>query len=130
MLLDYFGITSGLLCGSFGYMKVIFKKHSFFQQILMILQRTRITLASIWGHLGVTLESFLAYGGALEPYLRQFDVEKHEMASVMGIYAGLVGPKSENVEKVLVFKAFLKGSRRARVRQPNEHPSEPGLAGG
>ena len=109
--MDHFGITSGLLCGSFGYMKVVFKTHSFFQQILMILQRTRITLASIWGHLGVTLESFLAYGGALEPYLRQFDVEKHEMASVMGICAGLVGPKSENVEKVLVFKAFLKGSK-------------------
>ena len=48
----------------------------------------------------------------MEPYLRQFDVEKHEMASVMGIYAGLVGPKSENVEKVLVFKAFLKGKQR------------------
>ena len=74
----------------------------------MILQRTRITLASIWGHLGVTLESFLAYGGALEPYLRQFDVEKHEMASVMGICASLVGPKSENVEKALFFKAFLR----------------------
>ena len=99
--MDHFGITSGLLCGSFGYMKVVLKKHSFFQRILMILQITRIILASIWGHLGVTLE----------PYLRQFDVEKHEMASVMGIYAGLVGPKSENVEKVLVFKAFLKGSR-------------------
>ena len=54
-------------------------------------------------------------GGALEPYLRQFDVEKHEMASVIGIYAGLVGPKSENVEKVLVFKAFLKGSRKPGV---------------
>ena len=74
--------------------------------------------------------SFLAYGKTLEPYLSQFDVEKLEMASVMGIYAGLVGPKSENVEKVLVFKAFLKGSRRARVTQENEQPSEPGLAGG
>ena len=74
-------------------------------------------MASIWGHLGVTLESFLAYGGALEPYLKQFDVEKHEMASVMGMYAGLVGPKSENVEKVFVFKAFLKGSRGPRGRQ-------------
>ena len=50
-------------------------------------------------------------GGALEPYLRQLDVEKHEMASVKGMYAGLVGPKSENVEKVLVLKAFLKGQR-------------------
>ena len=55
--------------------------------------------------------SFLAYGGTLEPYLSQFDVEKLEMASVMGICAGLVEPKSENVEKVLVFKAFLKGGR-------------------
>ena len=109
MILGHFGITSGLLRGSFGYMKVVFKKQSIFQWIKMILQITRVTLGSVWGHLGVTLESFLAYGGTLEPYLRQFDVEKHEMASVMGIYAGLVGLKSENVEKVLVFKAFLKG---------------------
>ena len=55
--------------------------------------------------------SFLAYGGTLEPYLSQFDVEKLEMASVMGICAGLVEPKSENVEKVWVFKAFLNGQR-------------------
>ena len=33
------------------------------------------------------------------------------MASAMGICASLVGPKSENVEKVLVFKAFLKGQK-------------------
>ena len=64
----------------------------------MILQITRVTLGSIWGHLGVTLGSCLAYGGTLEPYLSQFDVEKSEMASVMGICAGLVGPKSENVK--------------------------------
>ena len=50
-------------------------------------------------------------GGTLERYLNKFDVEKHEMASVMGICASLVGPKSENVEKVLVFKAFLKGQK-------------------
>ena len=72
----------------------------------------------------VALGSFLAYGGALEPYLGQFDVEKLEMASVMGIFAGLVGPKSENVEKVLVFNAFLKGSRGARRCQENEKTSE------
>ena len=47
----------------------------------------------------------------MELYLKEFDVDKLEMASVIGIYAGLVGPKSENVEKVLVFKAFLKGQR-------------------
>ena len=56
--------------------------------------------------LGVTLGSCLAYGETLEPYLSQFDVEKSEMASVMGICAGLVGPKSDNVEKVLVLKHF------------------------
>ena len=70
--------------------------------------------------------SFLACGGTLEPYLSQFDVEKHEVASVIGIYACLVGQKSENVEKVVVFKAFLKGSRRARGIQENEQRSEPG----
>ena len=74
--------------------------------------------------------SFLAYWGTLEPYLSQFDVEKLEMASVMGICAGLVGPRSAHVEKVLVFKALLKGARRARVIQKNEQQSEPGLAGG
>ena len=36
------------------------------------------------------------------------------MASVMGICGGLVVPKSGNVEKVLVFKALLKGSRGPR----------------
>ena len=30
---------------------------------------------------------------------------RYEMASMMHICAGLVGPKSENVEKPLVFKA-------------------------
>ena len=70
-------------------------------------------MGSIWGHLGVTLRSVSANEGTLEPYLSQFDVEKLEMASVMGTCAGLVGPKSENVEKVPVFKAFSKGSKQA-----------------
>ena len=52
---------------------------------------------------------FSANEGTLEPYLSQFDIEKLEMASVMGICGSLVGPKSGNVEKVLVFKAFLNG---------------------
>ena len=39
------------------------------------------------------------------------------MASVMGICGGLAGPKSENVEKVSVLKALLKGSRGARGPQ-------------
>ena len=40
---------------------------------------------------------------------------------MMGTCAGLVGPKSENVEKVLVFKAILKGSEMGRGRMA---PSE------
>ena len=34
----------------------------------------------------------------------------------MGTCVRLVGPKSENVEKVLVFKAILKGSEMGRGR--------------
>ena len=34
----------------------------------------------------------------------------------MGTCAGLVESISENVEKVLVFKAILKGSERGRIR--------------
>ena len=40
----------------------------------MIFAALRVTLGSLWGYVG----------GTLEPYLRQFDVEKHEMASVRG----------------------------------------------
>ena len=47
------------------------------------------------------------------------------MASEMGICLGLVGPKSENVEKVLVLKAFLKGSRGGRAPQECEKVSGP-----
>ena len=76
-----------------------------------------VTLGSLWGHfgvtlnvtfgsprghfrgdfrvtLGVTLGAFLACGGTLEPYLSKFDVDKLEMASVRGTYAGLVCPRS------------------------------------
>ena len=40
---------------------------------------------------------------------------------MMGTCAGLVGPKSGNVENVLVFKAILKGSEMGRGRMT---PSE------
>ena len=39
------------------------------------------------------------------------------MVNEMGIWGGLVGPKSGNVEKVFAFKAFLKGSSKPRVPQ-------------
>ena len=59
----------------------------------------------------------------LEVYLSQFDVEKLEMASVMGICGGLVGPKSEHIKNVLVFIAFLEGSREGRVRKGDLNPA-------
>ena len=73
---------------------------------------------------------FSANEGTLEPYLSQFDVEKLEMASVMGICGSLVGPKSENVEKVLVFKAFLKGQRCDGDPGAGLQRSEPDRLGG
>ena len=33
VILRHFGMTSGLLCGSIRYMKVFFKKHTFYQSI-------------------------------------------------------------------------------------------------
>ena len=47
------------------------------------------------------------------------------MASVMGICGSLVGPKSGNVEKVLVFKAFLKGQGSHGNARESLQPSEP-----
>ena len=61
----------------------------------------------------------------MEPYLCQFDVEKLEMAGVMGICGSLVGPKSENVEKVLVFKAFFEGQRSHATARESLPLSEP-----
>ncbi len=91
-------------------------------------------MKSILGHLGVTWRLFSAYEGTLGPYLSQLDVEKLEMASVMGICAGLVGPKSENVEKVLVFKAFFEGQRSHATARESLRRSEPdrweGVGGG
>ena len=73
------------------------------------------------------MASFLAYGGALEPYLRQVDVERHEMASMMGIYAGLVGPKSENVKKQLVLLLFFEGPMGHEDPRESLQVSGPGL---
>ena len=83
-------------------------------------------MGSFGCHIGINF----GIRGALEPYLRQFDVEKHEMASVMGICAGLVGPKSENVEKVLVLLLILEGPKKRKGIQDREQPSEPDRLGG
>ena len=54
---------------------------------LGICRRLWMTFGSLWGHFGI----------------------------MMRICGGLEGPKSENVGKVLVSKAFLKGSKEPRV---------------
>ena len=51
-------------------------------------------------------------------------------ACVMHTCTGLVGPKRGKVKKLLVFKAFLNGSKGARVHQENEQVSGPERLGG
>ena len=41
----------------------------------------------------------------------------NEMASMMHVCSGLVGPKTGNVEKPLVFKCFFEGGKGARTLQ-------------
>ena len=62
----------------------------------------------------------------MEPYLSHFDVEMPYIANVMGTFAGLMGPKSENIEIAPVLRTFLKGSMGARDPQENEYLSETG----
>ena len=52
--------------------------------------------------------------------------ERPWMASLMHICAGLVGPKSGNVEKVLVFKDFLKGHRSPEDGNRTKNTPAPG----
>ena len=47
------------------------------------------------------------------------------MSNVIAICAGLVGPKSGNVEKGAGLQVFLKGSTDRRLIQESEQPSEP-----
>ena len=47
------------------------------------------------------------------------------MATLMPLCAGLVGPKSENVEISLVLPLLFEGSRGPRAIQENERVSEP-----
>ena len=43
----------------------------------------------------------------------------------MGICGGLVGPKSENVEKALVLLLLFEGSRVPRASSEKKQPGEP-----
>ena len=60
----------------------------------------------------------------LEGWMR-LGAERPYMASVMGICAGLMGPKSENVSFSSVVPLLFEGSRAARRSQPNEQLSNP-----
>ena len=51
-------------------------------------------------------------------------------AGVMHTCTGLVGPKTGKVKKVLVFKAFLKGSRKQKGFTENEQVAENWPLGG
>ena len=88
-----------------------------------------VTLELLWGHFGVTLGSFWDHFShmtvTLGSYLSHFDVEKHSMATLMRMCAGLVGPKSEHVEISLVLKAFLKGQGSHGNARESLRPSGP-----
>ena len=76
--------------------------------------------------MGLLWGQFWVIRGTLEPYVSHFDVEILKMAPVMAICGGLVGPKSENVEKALVLPLLFEGSRAPRGRQSREQRSGPG----
>ena len=88
-----------------GIRRSVFKKHTFSQLILMILQSDLVIFGSLWGHFGVSLGSLLAYEGDFETLWGYFGVTS-------GSCAGLMGPKSGKFEKVLVFKRFLSAQWR------------------
>ena len=79
--------------------------------------------------MGVTLR-FSANEGTLKVYLSQFDAEKLEMASMMGICGSLVGPKSENVEKPFVFVCFFQGQKGEEDSREELQPACPDRPGG
>ena len=54
---------------------------------------------------------FLAEKAAQEKQKEKKRTSRHDMAGMMHTCSGLVGPKSENVEKPWVLKLFLKVSR-------------------
>ena len=74
-----------------------------------------VTLGSLWDnfwHMKVTLGAFRCH---FEVTLRISTSNFMSDACVMHTCTGLVGPKRGKVKKLLVFKAFLKGSKEPRV---------------
>jgi len=85
-----------------------------------------MTFGSLWGHFGAMM---CICGGLEGPFsirslpasiFWRVSIEVFTFLKALPLFfhkymPPLVGPKSGNVEKVLVFKAFLKGSKRPRV---------------
>ena len=57
-------------------------------------------------HFGITLESLLAYEGHFGVTLQHFGTT---LEHTLALYVSVLGPKGENIKKVLVFKAFWMG---------------------
>ena len=70
-----------------------------------------MTLGPVWDHFWHIKVIWGAFRGHFEVTLSISTSNFICDACVMRTYTGLVGPKSGNVEKRLVFKAFLKGSK-------------------
>ena len=72
-------------------------------------------MGSLWGHFSHTKVTFGAFRGHFEVTLSISTSNFMCDACVMHTCTGLVGPKRGKVKKLLVFKAFLKGSKEPRV---------------
>ena len=79
---------------------------------------------SLWDHFGHMKVSFGAFRGHFEVTLSMSTSSFMCDACVMHTCTGLVGPKMGKVKIRLVFKAFLNGSKKPRVFQEHERPSE------
>ena len=84
-----------------------------------------MTLGPVWDHFWHIKVIWDAFPGHCEVTLSISTSNFICDACVMQTCTGLEGPKTGKVKKRLVFKPFLKGSKGARGRQPNEQVSEP-----
>ena len=73
-----------------------------------------VALGSLWDNFWHVKVTFGAFRGHFEVTLSISTSNFMCDACVMHTCTGLVGPKREKVKKLLVFKAFLKGSKEPR----------------
>ena len=118
VLLCHFTITLESLWNHFGCMRVDFQKTFIFpidfNDFIKHWGSFGVALGSLWGHFWHMKVTFGAFRGHFEVTLSMSTSNFMCDACVMHTCTGLVGPKRGKVKKLLVFKAFLKGSKEPR----------------